>query len=1499
MSPIHLKIFISSPGDVNAERVITGQVIHRLAEEFENILELEPIFWEHEPMRMTDTFQTQIIPTSQTDIFICILWSRIGTRLPAKLTRPDGSRYESGTEYEFEDAWKGYVKTQKPDMLIYRKMAKPPFLLNPDAPDYAQRLAQKEKLDAFFRKWFQDEEGSFTSAFNPFEGLDDFEERVESHLRKVLESYLSADQLQRKGRSHTWRRGSPFRGLEVFEAEHAAVFFGRTRAISDIIAALRAQAQQGQGFVMVLGASGSGKSSLVRAGVLPLLTQEGVIEGVGLWRCVILRPSDMSDNLVQCVAWRLLSEQAIPLLQDDDAQVLENLLRCENHNQIHAFIAVRLALLASHAGFAPEQVRLVVVVDQMEEIFTQREFTPQARQLFVGILVRLARFSQVWVITTFRSDFYHRCAELPELVSMMSGRGQYLLTPPSPSSIGQMIRMPAKAAGLRFEQHPQTEIGLDEVLLDATVKNPESLALLEFTLEALYQQRNAHGMLSYQAYQEMGGLEGALARRAEEVFQRTSTAAQAAFPLLMRALVTTGQHQRAPLTSRRALYNPLAANAACNELMQAMLHDRLLVAGSQSGQATVSVAHEALLHHWPRLQDWVAQDRHHLQVRSRIAAAAEHWEIERHAQDLLLPEGKPLIDALDLLTDWEGMLETQEQAFIQASLEADQARRKSRELGALRKLRQSYIVMGGLGFLAFVALLGAGFGIWQAEEAKIERDKARYQEASLYAEQAQTYYQEGNSIEAMQRALKALQHTKSQNKHQQYIPAAEAALYNALLIQHQAHILYGHQDAVLSADFSPDGRFVVTGSNDHTARLWDRSQGQLQAVLQGHTNLVWKVLYSPNGRYIASASADNTARLWNGENGTLQHILSGHQSLVSDLDFSPDSQSLLTVSADHSARIWDTASGTERHILHGHTQNLTSGSFSPDGQYLVTTSNDHSARLWDAQTGQPLAVLSGHKGMVGHAMFSPDGRTLVTTSRDRTARLWEVPSGKSLHQLQGHVSGVSHAAFSPDGHWVITTSHDRVAIVWNVHTGKEKLWLMDRQAEVSYAEFSPDNRFIVSASTDHSALLRPWDEMPQNDQLHDSAWPWEMTSKYNHNSIFLHGHTGVVYVAHFSPDSQQVVTTSADHTARLWNVSLPHTGQRLTVHTQTVNEVVFSPDGNRLASVGADQIGVLYDLAKGQVMAKLEGHQGAVISVRFTPDGEKIFTAGEDGDIRVWNGHSGALEAVWHGHSNIINALDVSPDGQWLASGGDDKTVRLWNIATGKQQAILEGMLNGHQHSVTDVRFNHHSNALISASLEGARLWYFLDSLQTQSLSNEQQGVEQACFSPDDRLLLIVSQDKTARLWRVKDGALLQTFSGHWKSVSNALFSPDGRLVATFSFDHSAKLWNVQDGRLLQTLEGHQNGIRGGVFFPSSNRLVTVSADHSAQLWDVAHGASIGRLEGHEDVITAVALNPTGTWLATASADHTIRLWRVFPTTQDLLDYVHTVVPIPVKTQPG
>lgn len=704
-----LRVFISSPGDVFEERAIANRVIERLQSEYIGKVVLESVLWEHEPLVATSTFQTQIVKPSEADIVIAILWSRLGTRLPKEFVRADGSRYESGTEFEFEEAIEGFRKNGKPDLMVYRKTAPPSVRLD-DEKELLDRLSQKKKLDEFVDKWFHDKaEGTLIAAFHAFEAPSDFENLLENHLHRLIDRQIPSSISSTSEARAVWKKGSPFRGLEAFEFEHAPVFFGRTKAVSDILQALRDQGARGRSFVLVLGMSGGGKSSVVRAGVLPMLTKPGVIEGVDVWRRAVFRPTDVRGDLFTGLAKALLRETALPSLDEDKdgPEELANVLR-KSPEAAASMIKGALSREKRTDG-SSANARLALLVDQMEEMYTQDEVTQDDREAFVDVLDVLARCGRVWVIGTLRSDFYQAVGKIRKLVELKEGDGQYDLMPPTASEIGQMIRLPTRAAGLRFEEDPASSERLDDMLRDSAAEHPEVLPLLQFTLEELYQRRTEDGMLTLAAYRDLGGVEGSLAQRAETVFKDLPDDVEAELPKVLNALVSIERDGYEQIGRKRAPWTD-ATTGKSRELIETFVANRLFVTElADDGTAVVTVAHEALLWHWPRVKDWVAQNRENLRMRGRIAAAADRWNADGRPSDLLLPAGKPLVEA-EALLEQDLELSDDESRFIDASIA------KGKRLQRLKA-----------GVVATVMVLGviATFSAYQATQQRDLANQAR------------------------------------------------------------------------------------------------------------------------------------------------------------------------------------------------------------------------------------------------------------------------------------------------------------------------------------------------------------------------------------------------------------------------------------------------------------------------------------------------------------------------------------------------------------------------------------------------------------------------------------------------------------------------------------------------------------------------------------------------------------------------------------------------------
>jgi CHASE2 domain-containing sensor protein len=679
-----IRIFISSPSDVRPERLKAEQIIARLDREFAYRFHVQAVLWERAPLLATHHFQDErnIPRPRRADIVVVILWSQLGVPLPADRFHGaiSGRSPVTGTEWEFEDALSGARETGVPDLLLYRKQTRPTAELQ-DRKALEERLVQLDLVEDFIGRWFRSEDGTgYIAASHSFADAAAFEEQLYTHLRELLERRAGAHVEHVAIRWHQ----PPFRGLLSFDYEHAPVFFGRTRARNELRELLARRAALGCAFVLVLGASGSGKSSLVKAGLLPDLILPGMIGRVALVRWALLRPSNAPADLLGGLAAALLDDTGLPELAalhypqgELSALLREAPGRATPPLRQALGEASEKARLADHA-----EARVAIIVDQFEELFTLDGVDAAAREAFVAALDALARSGLVWIIATMRSDFYDRIETFPSLAGLATDEACYRVLPPNDAELGQIIRQPALEAGLSFEIDPHSGIGLDETICQEAARNPAALPLLSFLLDQLWQRRDTRsGMLSFSAYRALGGFEGALGTRAEEVFQALPNEVQASFPQVLRTLVTITDDAAKP-TARLVPLSSFPDSTDAGRLARAFLapEARLLVADSDGDAGVIRIAHEAIISSWPRARDEVAASWQDLQRRARVETATLLWLNEGRPEARLLSSGLPLSEAIDLLDHDRDAIDQGVIDFIEASVSLHKARLQERLL---------------------------------------------------------------------------------------------------------------------------------------------------------------------------------------------------------------------------------------------------------------------------------------------------------------------------------------------------------------------------------------------------------------------------------------------------------------------------------------------------------------------------------------------------------------------------------------------------------------------------------------------------------------------------------------------------------------------------------------------------------------------------------------------------------------------------------------------------
>ena len=687
-----------------------------------------------------------------------------------------------------------------------------------------------------------------------------------------------------------------------------------------------------------------------------------------------------------------------------------------------------------------------------------------------------------------------------------------------------------------------------------------------------------------------------------------------------------------------------------------------------------------------------------------------------------------------------------------------------------------------------------------------------------------------------------------------------------------------HDEHVFSAQFSPDGLKVVTGSWEKTARVWDARTGQSLIEPLRHDSAVTSAQFSPDGRWVVTASFDRTARVWDAITGRPVTEPLQHEGGIYSAQFSPDGLRVVTASDDRTARVWDARTGQPVTEPLRHEGEVNSATFSPDGLRVVTTSQDRTARVWDASTGQPVTDPLRHDGDVRSAQFSPDSLRVVTASDDRTARVWDARTGQPVTEPLRHRNRVHSARFSPDGFRVVTASQDYTARVWDARTGLPLTESLRHDGTVGTAQFSPDGLRVVTASADNTA--RVWDartgEAVVEPLLHDSR----------------------VNSAQFSPDGLRVVTVSGGNTVRLWDVHPSQLPTETLRHKDKVYFAQFSPDGLQVITASGDvaweDISVrLWDVRTAQPITEplrlVGGIQDAqfgpisgIQSGQFGPDGPRVITTGgRQFAARVWDVRTAQPVTEPMPHENYVRSPQFSPDGLRVVTSSADKTARVWDARTGKP--VTEPLR--HEDTVHSARFSPDGLRVVTASEDKtARVWDARTGEPVTEPLRHEREVFSAQFSPDGLRVVTASWDKTARVWDARTGEPLTEPLRHEGAVNSAQFSPDGQRILTGGHDDTLRVWDARTGELVTELRRQGSWVGSAQFSPDGLRVVTGGGDNRARVWDVRTGQPVTGPLRHEGGGGSAQFSPDGSRVLILSED-TAQFWAVVPRATPVPDW--------------
>ena len=957
-----LTIFVSSPGDVQNERLIVGKVIERLQAKFWSFVRLELVLWEKKALRATAHFQEELVRPSQCDIVLGLLWHRLGTPLPAQFQKADGARFESGTEWEIVEAFEGFEKSlaqlgpqkAKPDILIYRRLD--PREPHHDPKQEALAAEQEKKAAQFFNHYFLNPDGTNARSFSPYHQESEFEDNLTAHLTDLI-----LKRIPTLTRDYTPPpiNGNPFLGLSHFDFHHNDRFFGRNRAIREVLAKLKEQDTKGHPFVLIYGASGYGKSSLMRAGVAPRLTHPDYLDDIPLWRRALITPSLSDGNPVESLARAILTPSdphpdtpknspalGLPELASQTTSIpdspekydLASLPRLlSNPDQLPFVLA---DLVTSLDTLSPNKKgtkqnrgpSLLLQIDQFEEIFTSEKITHHDRQTFFALLNALSRTRRIWIIATMRSEYFPRIANYPALRSLVQSGGQYILEAPDDKELFEIIRYPALAARLSFENHPQKHNrDLSDDIYQAAQKQPDSLPLLEFTLDELYQLHDPESQnrtLTYDHYQQIGGLEGAIATHAEAAFKTLKEHQQGAHPHIFAKLVRVSSSGGSTPTKSRANLQALQdSHPGAPAFIEKFAKENLLVTDHDltTNQTTVTLAHEALLTQWPLFKNWIDEHRPNLRAETRLQEQTKLWleakkTNPKKAKGLLLTEAR-LAEALDLQESNLFDLDQNTHTYIQQSRK--KAKRKTRILQATA-IAFAFLAAGA-GFLGYLSNRNAIVADTEKQNAINAHNNTNLETSKSDATIAMILNARGETPLAMAHVARALD-KNSNNKlafNQAWRFLTDGYLFPPEYVTKIS-------DPISTIVFSPSEKYCAFGTETGHVIIIDISTYN---ILKFSTKLVGNIqtiAFSPNENQVAIGAGNRSEgflSVWDFKHEALPNAVS--------TNFAFDSLSLRwplpNLIISQSGRSWGSGFGVLQVLEYNKGWNLVSGFGDIDG----------------------------------------------------------------------------------------------------------------------------------------------------------------------------------------------------------------------------------------------------------------------------------------------------------------------------------------------------------------------------------------------------------------------------------------------------------------------------------------------------------------------------------------------------------------------------------------
>ena len=1134
---------------------------------------------------------------------------------------------------------------------------------------------------------------------------------------------------------------NPYRGLESFEAAQSKLFFGRDEPIEELYKRITqpdAETNSDRPFTVVLGISGSGKSSLVKAGLIPYLTKKEA----GLWQ--ILEPMRPGTTPFLALAKAILPIANDSVSSQDSIEQLSQLLQ---NNQTH----FSQTIAAWHELNQNQGKKLLLVIDQFEELITQSQISQIQQsqdsveqksewQKFLDVLAVAiqAQAQHLRIVVTLRSDFEPRF--LNSALKEYWASARFPVRAMRADELRQAIEKPAEEKALFFE--PST---LVDRLIEEVGQMPGALPLLSFTLSELYNQlarkwkneeTSDRALTLNDKFRQEGGLAGSLTRRSNEVYQQIGetenlgAAAQATMRRVMLRMLTLegGETTRRKVPESELVYPTPDENERVKQVVNSLVDARLLVKGQlETGEPYVEPAHDFLVRGWGVLQDWINEEKakETLELQQRLTAQANDWDGSNRPNGLLLLDGDRLKQLEFFLQSVNNWFNQQEQDYVEnSSKQAQKQRLKDtlpQEGDRISNLLQIRPVEGMI--LAIKSI--------------------------------------GQNLDVMPEDILA---------------PTQVALSQAIHMAKEENVILAHTQVVSSIAFNRQGTLIVSGSYDKTLQLWDKFGNASGELFCGHDFAVWSVDFHLDGEIIATGSHDSTIRLWDLQGNSVRQPFEGHQANVLCVNFSPDGTMIASCGDDQKIILWDLEGNIICDQFDGHKATINCVTFHPDKELIASASNDGTVRLWNFK-GDSIITIQAHTKVVspifqfdGEAVrsvaFNPDGDRILSTGEDGTLRQWNLQGYPISEPFRSLKYNALSSKYSPDGRTIFSANGTSL-YCWDLD-GNFISQIRGHSDHIEAFAFSPDGKTVVTGSRDKT--IRFW-------SLQEFSSGESVSPEYPNQSVA------------FSSDGNSILVGCA-RSIYQWNLqgALIKQFRRFStgIRASANLAIAFKPRNDIFASYGSSNTLYLQKLQGELIQELVQEHTDTITCIEFSPTQELLVSSSYDGTICLWHLEGKLITRFPKESLESINSVAFSPNGEVIASGGDDSILRLWDL----HGQLIQSPFQGHESAIMSVSFSSDGKIIASGSNDKTvRLWS-LEGKLLATLYGHTGRINRVVFSPKDDLLASCSDDRTIRLWDSKGNLIGYPLQGHDQQVNAIAFSPDGKVIASID-NLTMRLWSV------------------------------------------------------------------------------------------------------------